>query len=68
MAYGGRSFELQYDPFGCAAPTVVFVPASLSGVRVTINGVETAYDPASLSVQHFHEGTAARQVIRVERN
>ena len=66
IQYGERSFELQYDPIECAAPTVVFVPGTLSGVRVTINGEETAYDPTSPTVQHFNGGATERQVMRVE--
>lgn len=68
MTCGERSFELQYDPIACAAPTVVFVPGSLSGVRVTINGMAATNDPASLTVQHYNEGTEKRQAIRVEWN
>jgi endoglycosylceramidase len=66
IEYGERMFELRYDPIALAAPTVVFVPASLRGVRVSINGLPGDVDAASHQVLHDNAGATERQVIRVE--
>jgi len=66
MIYGDRSFELRYDPIDTAAPTVVFVPPSLSGVRATVGGLPADVDAASHCVLHYNVGATQRQVIRVE--
>ncbi|HVP09574.1 MAG TPA: cellulase family glycosylhydrolase [Phycisphaerae bacterium] len=66
IQYGPRSFQLQYDPIDTAAPTVVFVPGSLGGVRATANGSTVAPDAASHCILHYNAGATERQIMRVE--
>lgn len=66
QALAGQSFELQYDPIDTNAPTIIFVPTGLSGVRVTVNGAEVQWDAAQQYFTHLNAGATERQTIRIE--
>ncbi|MBN1345083.1 MAG: cellulase family glycosylhydrolase [Phycisphaerae bacterium] len=66
MSWGDGSFELSYEPTACEAPTVVFVPPDLQGVRLTVNGRKADFKPGATRVQHRNPSGGDRQRLRID--
>ncbi len=62
---GRTSFEIAFDPVPTQAPTEIFVPGNLRGVRVTVNGIAIAYSSLQ-PFKHWNTSSADRQSIRIE--
>ncbi len=62
----GKTFDLAYDPVASTAPTVIFVPRSLSVKRLVINGAEKAFDASVSCVIHANNSATGRQTIHLE--
>lgn len=65
MRYAPGRFYLAYDPIDTPAPTLLFIPAWLSNIRVTANGVSAAFDPASSLFEYKNSDTTSWQTIEV---
>ena len=67
--YGERSFELSYEAIDTTAPTVVFIPRTLTGVQVFVNGQRTELAARTSRIEMHNAGCAgAKQSIRVQWN
>ncbi|HPO13584.1 MAG TPA: cellulase family glycosylhydrolase [Candidatus Hydrogenedentes bacterium] len=63
---GEKCFDLAYDPLDIDAPTIIFIPRSLSVTQLLINGKEQPFDPNSLYVTHANSSAKDRQTIHIE--
>ncbi|HOZ47086.1 MAG TPA: cellulase family glycosylhydrolase [Candidatus Hydrogenedentes bacterium] len=66
IEYDDTTFTLRYDPIDTSAPTVVFVPPSLTNVRVTVNGAATDYHATAPLIVHAHGADSSRQELSVQ--
>ncbi len=65
LRHGDKCFELAYDPIDTTAPTVIFLPRTLRGVRATVNGQVIQVPARTLHLEHRNQGATTRQVLRV---
>jgi hypothetical protein len=66
FSWGENAFDLSFDPIDTDAPTVVFVPGTLSVTLVTVNGAPVAFAPGTLHLTHVNSGATTRQTIHIE--
>ncbi len=60
-----QTFQLSYDPISTTAPTIIFLPPSLTIRTITINGREIS-KPSGSELRHANPKTHERQTIRIE--
>ncbi len=64
---GERRFDLTYRANAATAPTMVFVPPRLGGVKAVFNNHDVSLDPVSHLVSVKNEGgEGARQTLHIE--